>query len=279
MNWNELTKACLTVDLYQIGLNIAMVSELGLESGLSESELVRRSRNPTYSMMAEFHATECRECLRRLQAYIVAADASSGTSVKREDNDIILLRQGFRGVIVDAANCMMGIMAIVQEMSGKKMKATQDAGEYLAQRFPEAENEFAMFSAGIMNSLSNLGGILIQQHGKLRIYDDGFMFSIENIEGDRIALEPAELRLGEGLVKVLPFLFVLLLHLAKGLDLAVKYYLLSKVDPQTYAQAAKENVTPPYYGRGCAHDALQQKVALVFEKLNMDEALFRELIL
>lgn len=281
MNWNELTKACLTVDLYQIGLNISMVSERGLENGLSESELINRTRNPTYTVTAEFHATECRECLRRLQNYIVAVDASLGTLTDRDVNDYCMRRQAFKGSIVDATNCIMGILAILHEMSGKKMTATQDAGEYLAKQFPETQAEFAVFRAGIMNSLSNLGDIMIQQLGKVRFFDNPhkFMFSIEDSEGNTLSLEPRELRLENDVVNVLPFLFILLLHLAKALDLTVKYYLLSKVDAETYEQAAKEEVAPPYFGRGCAQDELQQKVAVVFEKLKMDEALFRHLIL
>jgi hypothetical protein len=83
--------------------------------------------------------------------------------------------------------------------------------------------------------------------------------------------------LSNGLVNVIPYLFVLLLHVAKCLDLAIKYYLLSNSDPETYDKAAKWYETPEAFAIN-SDDKLTEALAKVFEKHSIDIKLFADLM-
>lgn len=275
MNWNELTKACLSMDIDLLGNNMSMIGDFECKDGLSEEGVVNQHHKPTYTKQAKFHAEQCRSCLQHIQWFIVTADKVRGRN-DHNDNHDFLMRQAFKGVVLDAANCMTGVMAIVSEMAGKRMTATADAEQYLSQRFPDAEDNYLVFITEPINTLALLGSILIQQRGSMQFYnEEDFEFSIDNDEGERQHIEPSALCSDNGLIKVIPFLFVLLLHVAKCLDLAVKYYLLANSAQETYANAAawlkEPDVNKP--------DNLSKALARVFAKheREMEEELFGEI--
>lgn len=276
MKWNELTRECLSMDIGVIGKNLSMIGDFRAEQGLSEAEMLRGFRKPTYTPEAEFHAIQCGSCLQRIQRFIVIADKTFDPKAKNADIPA-LLEQAFKGTVVDAANCMTGVLALVREMSGQTMTSTEDVGEYLAKRFPKAEDDFSVFKSAVIDTLALLGAIVIQQRGRLRFYSsDAFSFGIENTNGDNLFLEPREMCSRTGVVSAIPYLFILLLHVAKCLDLATKYYLLANSDFETYAKAAQWFATPDEFEKH-SNDKMPDAIAAAFEKYSVDVKWFADL--
>ncbi len=277
LKWDELTRACLSMELGVIGNNLSMISDFKAKDGLSEEEWLSNLQKPTYRIEPEFHAIQCWTCLQKIQGFIVTADRVFDPKDKSGDL-FLLLQQAFKGTVLDAANCIIGVLAIIQEISGKKMLSTEEAGDYLIKRFPNADDDFSVFKSPTINTLALLGAVLIQQRGRLRIFGgENFRFSVEDMNSDNIYLEPRKMCLSNGLVNVIPYLFVLLLHVAKCLDLAIKYYLLANSDPETYEEAAKWYATPEEFEIN-TNDKLPEALAKVFEKHSIDIKLFADLM-
>ncbi|MDD2600190.1 MAG: hypothetical protein PHO37_13350 [Kiritimatiellae bacterium] len=278
LQWGKLINKCLSMELGLIGNNLSMISDFKAKDGLTDREIYNSARKPTYTFNANFHATQCWTCLRRIQRFIIAADIYFDQ--KEKDNFLFsLLQQAFKGTILDASNCIMGVLAIIQEVSKEEMTSTEDAGTYLSKRFPAATDDFSVFGSKTIDTLALLGAILIQQQGRLRFYHcEDFVFSIENKEGNNLYLVPRELCSQNGLVLVLPYLFVLLIHVAKCLDLVIKYYLLARSDPGTYTKAAEWYAAPEGF-KASSNDELPEALAKVYEKHSIDIKLFTNLMI
>ena len=278
MIWDEIIKTTFGHSIELIGDKITMVGQYRAQGGMDEMELCHDASNPTYSQKAERHAELCQKVLDNIQRYILEADKllvkGQLNPVAHEDvnSTHVMLQMGFKGVLLDSMACMSGIISLIGELPGKRegqrLSSLADACAFLKGIYPE-NSEINYLDGEIVNAVERITQVCSEQSGKITFFfRNGFAFQVETSEEKVVCLSQSRICSATGVIQVVPFLFLVLIHLAKCLDAAIMCYLRRRTDDKSIRDALKwfvgDRTLMPFYPT--TEPRYQENLARVYEK-------------